>query len=42
LGIMFPLVSIDIKDMSRFWIRFSLSPSGTFCSLDLPLLRAAL
>jgi hypothetical protein len=42
LGIIFPLVSIDIKDMSRFWTRFSLSASGICCNRDLALLRAAL
>ena len=41
-GIIFPLVSIDIKNMSRFWIRVSLSASGIFCSRDLALLRASL
>jgi hypothetical protein len=41
-GMMFPLVSIDMKDMSRFWIRFSLSCSGMFASRDLPLARASL
>jgi hypothetical protein len=39
---MFPLVSIDIKDMSRFWIRFSCSCSGTFAKRDLAVERVSL
>ena len=42
LGMMFPLVSIDMKDMSRFWTKCSLSASGICCNLDLALFRASL
>jgi hypothetical protein len=41
-GIIFPLISIDIKDMSRFWTRFSLSASGICCNRDVAIFRAAL
>jgi hypothetical protein len=41
-GMMCPLVSIDIKDISRFWIKFSRSCPGTFASRDLPLARTSL
>jgi hypothetical protein len=36
-GMNFPLVSMDMKDMSRFWIKFSRSASGTFANRDVTL-----
>jgi hypothetical protein len=36
-GIICPLVSIDMKDISRFWIKLSRSASGMPANRDLAL-----